>query len=62
VVGGPFVGFVCQRWSPRIGLGFAGCMTTAVALAVAAGSAARRRARADLLLRAPVASEALASD
>jgi len=62
VVGGPFVGFVCQRWSPRIGLGFAGCMTTAVALAVAAGSAARRRARADLLLRAPVAAEALASD
>ena len=26
VVGGPFVGWVCQHWSPRTGLAFAGCV------------------------------------
>lgn len=58
VAGGPFVGFVCQHWSPRIGLGFAGCATTTIALALAAVSAARRRARADLMLPAPAVPDA----
>ena len=36
VVGGPFVGWVCQHWNPRAGLGLAGTVTavSAVALAV----------------------------
>jgi len=46
VVGGPFVGWVCQHWSPRTGLAFAGCATAAAALAVAAPLGARSRARA----------------
>ena len=47
VVGGPFVGWVCQQWSPRIGLAFAGGATFAAALVVAlplhAARVARRR-------------------
>jgi MFS family permease len=31
VVGGPFVGWVCEQFSPRIGFGFAGACTLAVA-------------------------------
>jgi MFS family permease len=31
VVGGPFVGWVCQQWSPRAGLGVAGAATLAAA-------------------------------
>jgi MFS family permease len=42
VVGGPFVGWVCQRWSPRTGLAFAGCATVIAAIAVAAPMARRR--------------------
>ena len=36
VFGGPFVGWVCQRWSPRVALGLAGLatLTTAAVLAV----------------------------
>jgi MFS family permease len=36
VFGGPFVGWVCQRWSPRVALGLAGLatVTTAAVLAV----------------------------
>ena len=49
VVGGPFVGWVCQYWSPRIGLAFAGGATVIVAGALAAplhaATLARRRAR-----------------
>jgi len=38
VVGGPFIGWVCQHWSPRVGIGLAGAATavTAGALAVSA--------------------------
>ena len=45
VVGGPFVGWVCQHWSPRIGLGFAGSATVAAAVALAAPLDAATRAR-----------------
>jgi MFS family permease len=34
VVGGPFVGWVCQTWSPRTGLALAGTATLTAALAV----------------------------
>jgi MFS family permease len=34
VIGGPFVGWVCGRWSPRVGLGVAGAATAAGALGV----------------------------
>ena len=35
VVGGPSVGWICQHWSPRTGLGFAGCATAVAALVLA---------------------------
>ena len=34
VVGGPFVGWVCQTWSPRAGLALAGAATFTAAIAV----------------------------
>ena len=34
VVGGPFVGWVCQHWSPRAGLALAGTATFIAAVAV----------------------------
>ncbi len=43
VVGGPFVGWVCQHWSPRAGLGLAGVATMTAALVLAAPAAARLR-------------------
>jgi predicted MFS family arabinose efflux permease len=45
VVGGPLVGWVCQHWSPRIGLGFAGGTTVAAAVALAAPLHAAMNAR-----------------
>jgi MFS family permease len=45
VVGGPFVGWVCQTWSPRVGLGLAGVVTASAALLVAVPLWARSRAR-----------------
>jgi len=57
VVGGPFVGWVCQHWSPRTGLAFAGCATAIAALTLAVPLTSRR------LARDPVASTAaLTSD
>jgi MFS family permease len=44
VVGGPFVGWVCQQWSPRAGLGLAGAATALAALAVSLPFGARLRA------------------
>jgi MFS family permease len=35
VIGGPFVGWVCQRWNPRAGLGLAGTATAVTALVLA---------------------------
>jgi len=44
VVGGPFVGWVCQRWDTRTGFAVAGAATAGGAVAVAAALAwARRR-------------------
>src|SRR5205814_4121284 len=40
VVGGPFIGWVCERWSPRAGLGLAGVATIVTALVLAAPSLA----------------------
>jgi predicted MFS family arabinose efflux permease len=34
VVGGPLVGWVCQQWSPRAGLGLAGVATVVAAVAL----------------------------
>ncbi len=42
VVGGPFVGWVCQQWNPRAGIGLAGVATVSAAAVLAA---ARVRAR-----------------
>jgi MFS family permease len=36
VVGGPFVGWVCQQWNPRAGLGLAGVVTVSAAAVLAA--------------------------
>jgi MFS family permease len=36
VVGGPFVGWVCQHWNPRAGIGLAGIATAVAAVALAA--------------------------
>jgi len=44
VVGGPFVGWVCQHWSPRTGLAFAGCATAGAAVVLAGALNARRHA------------------
>jgi MFS family permease len=45
VVGGPLVGWVCEHWSPRTGLAFAGSATVVVAVALAAPLTARHRVR-----------------
>ena len=42
VVGGPFVGWVCQRWNPRAGIGLAGAATLAAAVALAVSPLRRR--------------------
>jgi MFS family permease len=34
VVGGPFVGWVCGRWSPRTGIALAGTVTGTVAMVI----------------------------
>ena len=43
VIGGPFVGWICQHWNPRAGIAVAGLatLTAAVALSVPAGWSAR---------------------
>src|SRR5205085_7773254 len=35
VIGGPLVGWVCQHWNPRVGIGFAGVVTTMAAASLA---------------------------
>jgi MFS family permease len=51
VVGGPFVGWVCQRFSPRIGLELAGLVTAGAAVALS--SPLSRRLRSPTVLLAP---------
>jgi MFS family permease len=55
VVGGPFVGWVCQQWTPRIALAVAGCATFGAAAALALPLVAVRRRDVDF---APVPSPA----
>ena len=43
VVGGPFVGWVCQHFNPRVGIGLAGAVTLTAALILAAPVTARLR-------------------
>lgn len=45
VVGGPFVGFVCEQWNPRVGIGLAGVATIIAACAVAPRVALTARVR-----------------
>ena len=42
VVGGPFVGWVCQHWSPRVAVGLAGVTTAVVASTLALGHVSSR--------------------
>ena len=42
VVGGPFIGWVCQQWSPRAGFGVAGTATLLTSLALKASSRSTR--------------------
>jgi MFS family permease len=43
VIGGPFVGWVCDQWNPRVGIGLAGAATASAAVVL---SFARTRASA----------------
>jgi hypothetical protein len=43
VAGGPFIGWVCQHWSPRTGLGVAGVATLTAAAILAVPQQARLR-------------------
>ncbi len=45
VVGGPSVGWICQQWSPRVGLAFAGGATALAATVIAARTWALDRGR-----------------
>jgi hypothetical protein len=46
-VGGPFIGWVCQRWNPRAGFAVAGVATLVTALAVLGSSRSTRRIEVD---------------
>jgi|SoiMethySBSTD1v2_1073268.scaffolds.fasta_scaffold227160_2 MFS family permease len=46
VAGGPFIGWVCQHWTPRTGLGVAGFATLTAAAVLAIPLQARRREEA----------------
>jgi len=58
VVGGPLVGWVCEHWSPRGGLAFAGGATVSAAIALAAPlhGATRAKRRAPEFAAEPAAS------
>jgi hypothetical protein len=43
VAGGPFIGWVCQHWTPRTGLGVAGFATLTAAAVLAVPLQARHR-------------------
>jgi hypothetical protein len=47
VAGGPFVGWICQHWSPRTGLAVAGFATFVSAVVMSLPLAARLRAPAE---------------
>jgi predicted MFS family arabinose efflux permease len=48
VVGGPFVGWVCQHWNPRAGLGLAGVATVVSAVALSLPSRRDRDVEIDV--------------
>ena len=55
VVGGPFVGWVCEQFSPRVGLGLAGVATATGAVLLSTPLAtALRRSRGDAARVVPV--------
>ena len=51
VAGGPFVGWVCQRWTPRTGLAVAGLATLSAATILAIPLRARLRDEARVIGR-----------
>jgi MFS family permease len=51
VIGGPFVGWVCQHWNPRAGLGLAGTATVVAAAALAAPGRRTRDVEVDVRLQ-----------
>ena len=58
VVGGPFVGWVCQQWTPRIALAVAGCATFGAAAVLALPMLrARRRAVEFAVLPSPAGGD-----
>jgi hypothetical protein len=59
VVGGPFVGWVCGRWSPRAGLGLAGAVTATAAALVVAFRRVRQRDAAPNASAAPTVPQTL---
>jgi MFS family permease len=56
VIGGPFVGWVCQHWNPRAGIGLAGAVTVVAAGALAAPR--RRESGVEVDVDADVAVQA----
>jgi len=58
VGGGPFVGWVCQQWTPRVALAVAGCATFGAAVLLAVPLlAARRRGVAFTALPSPATAD-----
>jgi MFS family permease len=57
VVGGPFVGWVCQHWNPRVGIGLAGVATLATAVVLSAPLTRRVRSYAPRLAPGPAAGD-----
>jgi MFS family permease len=51
VAGGPFIGWVCQHWTPRTGLGVAGIATLTAATLLALPLRARLRDEALVISR-----------
>jgi hypothetical protein len=57
VIGGPFVGWVCQHWNPRVGIGLAGAATLAAAVVLSAPLTRRVRPYAPRLAPGPAAGD-----
>ena len=57
VIGGPFVGWVCQHWNPRVGIGLAGAATLATAVVLSAPLTRRVRSYAPRLAPGPAAGD-----
>ena len=57
VVGGPFVGWVCQHWNPRVGLALAGIATVGAAIVLSTPLAAGLRRPSPMTPAAPVPTD-----